>query len=111
VVQPFGLGTQIDLDVAQRFAVGQLSKGHGEELIQTGEVLDLVFASIICHATAKRAQWQVEHELRKNELALVHGSLGRKPAKSRQSAFRRSNRDQTQAPNLASKSLTYDVLI
>jgi hypothetical protein len=66
---------------------------------------------VVGHTASKRAQWQIEHELRKYELALVHGSLGRKPAKSRQSAFRRSNRDQTQAPNSTSKSLTYDVLI
>jgi hypothetical protein len=42
VVQPFGLGTQIDFDVAQGLPVGQLGKGHGEELIQAREVLDLV---------------------------------------------------------------------
>ena len=95
---------------AQGRADGQLSKGHGEELIQTREVFDLVFASMICHTAAKRAQWQVEHELRKYELALVHDGLGRKPAKNRQSdAPGRSNRDQTQTPNSTTNSLTYDV--
>jgi hypothetical protein len=111
VVQPPGLCTQVDFDVAQGLPIRQLSKGHGKELIQTGEVLDLVFAFVIGDTAAKRAQWQVEHELRKYELALVHGGFGRKSAKNRQSDFRRSNRDQTQALNSSSKSLTYDVLM
>jgi hypothetical protein len=85
------------------------SEGHGEELIQAREVFDFVLSVVIGHSAAKRAQRQVEHELRKNELALVHGGLGRESAKNRQSAVRRSNRDQTQTPNLASNSLTYDV--
>jgi len=92
-------------------AVGQLGKGHGEELIPTGEVFDLVLAPMVGHTAAKRAQWQVEHELRKYELALVHDGFGRKPEKNRQSDFRRSNRDQTETPNSTSKSLTYDVLM
>jgi hypothetical protein len=59
-------------------------------------------------AGPNRGDWQIEHQLRKNELALVHGGFGRKSAKNPKSDFRRSNRDQTQAPNSASKSLTYD---
>ena len=39
VIQPLGLGTQIDLDVAQRLAVGQLSKGHGQALVHAGPAL------------------------------------------------------------------------
>jgi hypothetical protein len=75
VVQPARLRPQIDLDVAQRLPLGQLCKGHDEELIQTGEVLDLVLASVVGHTTPKRSQWQIEHELRKIELALVHGGF------------------------------------
>src|SRR5450830_702827 len=111
VIKPSGLGAQVDFDVAQGLAVGQLGECHGEELIQTGEILDLVFAPMIGHTAAKRAQWQIEHELRKYELALVHDGFGRKPAKNHKSAFRRSNRDQTETLNLASESLTYDVLM
>src|ERR1035437_3831919 len=111
VVQPTRLGSQVDLYVAQRLSIGQLGKSHGEELVQTREVLDLVLASVVGHATPKCAQWQIEHELREYELALVHGDFWRKSAKNPKSDFRRSNRDQTQTPNLASKSLTYDVLM
>ena len=110
VVQPAGLRTQVDFDVAQGFPVSQLREGHGKELVQTREVFDLVFAAMIGHAAAKRAQWQIEHKLREHELALVHGGFGRKSAKNPKSDFRRSNRDQTQALNYSSKSLPYDVL-
>jgi len=104
-----GLGSQLDLDIAQGLAVSQLGKGHGEELIQAREVLDLVFPFVIGHTAAKRTQRQVQHELRKYELALVHGVFGRESAKNPKSDFRRSNRDQTETPNSSSKSLSYDV--
>lgn len=46
VVQPSGLGSQIDLDTAQRFASGQLGKRHDQKLIQVGEIIDLVLAAM-----------------------------------------------------------------
>ena len=111
VVQPFGLGAQVHFDVAQGLAVGQLRKRHGQELIQTREIFDLVFAAMRGYTAAKGAQWQEGHELGKHELALVHGSPWRDDAKDHEFGDRRSNIDQTQTLNLASKSLTYDVLI
>lgn len=36
---------------------------------------------MIGHTAAKRAQWQVEHELRKYALALAHDGIGRNPQK------------------------------
>jgi hypothetical protein len=50
-----GLCAQIDFDVAKRLPVGQLWKSHREELIQTGKILDLVIASMGCHAAPKRS--------------------------------------------------------
>ena len=44
VVQTLGLCTKIDLDVAKRLSISQLRKNHCEELIQAGEVFDLVIA-------------------------------------------------------------------
>lgn len=82
VVQPFGLGAQVDFDVAQGLSVSQLGECHGEELVQAREVFDLVLPSVIGHTAAKRTQWQVNHELRKYELALVHGGFGRESAKN-----------------------------
>jgi len=111
VIQPLGLSTQIDLDVAQRLAVGQLSKGHGQELVHAGEVLNLVIASVLCNAAAKRAQRQEGHELRENKLALVHCGPLRANAKDHKSWNRSSNRDQTEMPKNQGKSLTYVVLM
>ena len=111
VIQPLGLGTQIDLDVAQRLAVGQLSKGHSQELIHAGELLDLVIATVSGHASAKSAQWQEGHELRENKLAVVHEGPLRADAKDHKSWNRSSNRDQTKIVKNQGKSLTYEALM
>jgi hypothetical protein len=88
---------------------------------QAAEVLDYCGAAMVGHTATKRAQWQIEHEVRKYKLALasfregigdtVHGGFGRKSAKILKSELRRSNRDQTDTPNSASKSVTYDALM
>jgi len=111
VIQPLGLGTQIDFDVAQRLAVGQLSEGHGQELVHAGEVVDLVIATVSSHASTKSAQWQKRHELRENKLALVHGGPLRDDAKDHKSWNRSSNRDQTKIVKNQDKSLTYEALM
>ena len=81
-VKKFGLiGRQTRFDVAQRLAVGQLRKGHGQELVHAGEILNLVIASVLGNAAAKRAQRQEGHELRENKLALVHEGPLRADAK------------------------------
>jgi hypothetical protein len=111
VVQPVCLRTQIDFDIAQRFSMGQLRKRHREELIQTGKILDLVLAPMGCHAAPKSRQRQISHELRKNEFALMHRSLRRRPPKSPHFALRCSNRDQTKTSVYENKSLTYGPLM
>ena len=111
VVQPIGLCSQVDFDIAQGFPVGQLRKRHSKELIQAREVLDLVLATMLGNTAPKGAHWQIGHELRKHELALVHTGPSRNCAKGHKSDARRSNRDQTGIPNSASESLTYEVLM
>ncbi len=111
VIQPLGLGTQIDLDVAQRLAVGQLSKGHGQELVRAGEILNLVIAAVSGHASTESAQGQKRHELRENKLALVHCGPLRANAKDHKSWNRSSNRDQTEMMKNQGKSLTYEALM
>ena len=111
VIQPLGLSTQIDLDVAQRLAVGQLSKGHRQELIHAGELLDLVIATVSGHASTKSAQWQKRHELRENKLAVVHEGPLRADAKDLKSWNRSSNRDQIKIVKKQGKSLTYEDLM
>ena len=107
VIEPRRLRSQVDFDVAQRLAVSKLRKRHGEKLIQTREVLDLVLAPVRGDTAPERGQRQVCHDLRKNELALMHRDLLRKFAKNPNSALRRSNRDQNKTSIYSSESLTY----
>ena len=58
----------VDLDVAQRLAADQPSKGHGQELVHASELLHLVIATVSGHASTESAQWQKRHELRKTGL-------------------------------------------
>ena len=55
VIQRLGLSTQIDLDVTQRLSAGQLIKGNGQELINSGELLNLLIATVRRHAESKSA--------------------------------------------------------
>ena len=87
VIEPLGLGAQVDFDIAQGFSVGQLGKSHGQKLIHAAEVLDLVIAAVPGDATAKSTQWQKSHELRKNQLASVHGGPLRMCAKDNKSWY------------------------
>ena len=111
VIQPLDLSTEIDLDVAQSLAVGQLSEGHGQELLHAGELLNFVIATVRSHAAAKSAQGQKRHKLRKNKLALVHCGPLRADARDHKPWNRSSNRDQTEMPKNQGKSLTYEALM
>ena len=66
------LGTQADFDIAQTFAIGDLSKRHAEVLIEAGELFYFVIALISGNAAAKGVQWHEVHDLRENEFAGVH---------------------------------------
>jgi hypothetical protein len=73
--------------------------------------LNFEVAAIACDTPAKTAQRQMRHELSEYELALMYKTPQRCRAKRAQSGIRCSNRDQTEMLNLASKSLTYVVLM
>ena len=45
--------TETCLDVSEAFSIGQLSKGHGEELIPARKVFDLVVAIVSLDALVK----------------------------------------------------------
>jgi len=95
VIQLGPLSAQTRFDVAQTFSIGQLRKRHTQELIQAGERLDLAFALIPGHTTAKRGQRKMLHQLREHPLALVHRSSPRScVSQGRRTRLRRSNRDQ-----------------
>jgi hypothetical protein len=46
VIEFFPVGVEARYDVSQTFAKGQLSEGHAEELIETGEASYFVIAVI-----------------------------------------------------------------
>lgn len=95
---------RVGLGAAQGRAVGQFGQSQGEELNQAGDILDRVLAPMVGHIPAKSAQWQIVHELKETELALVYGCFARKSAKNPKSDFRRSNRNQIETTNSTSKS-------
>ena len=72
VIQPMRLGCQTRFDVGQRLAKRQLRKGHGIELVQAREALDLVLAVVVRHAAPEPRRRKMRHDLRENELALMH---------------------------------------
>ena len=72
VIEMLALHAQIDLDVAQRFAGGQLSKRQSQELIEAREVFDFVPSAPGQDHPAECLQGQISHDLRKDELTRVH---------------------------------------
>src|SRR3974377_654801 len=63
---------QTGFDIAKTFAVGQLSEGHAQELIPTGEAFDVVVAVIAIHANLKLVARDIVHELSQNGSCRVH---------------------------------------
>jgi hypothetical protein len=70
-----------------------------------------VIAAVLGYAPTKSTQRQKGHELRKNQLALVHGDPLRMCARDNKARRRRSNRDQTEKLKSQGKLSTYDVLM
>ena len=107
-IQSRRLRAQIDLNIAQRLSVGELSKGHRQELIEAREVLNLVIALVPSHASAKCREWQMRHDLSEYEFALMHWNSTRmQTAKGAKLQNRCSNRDQRKTSIYPNKSLTY----
>ena len=65
-------GVQTDFDVAQAVPVGQLSKGHAQELIEAGELARAIVASVLADAAVEIALRQEGHELGEQKLPGVH---------------------------------------
>jgi hypothetical protein len=105
------LGTQVDLDVAQGLAVGQLGKGHGEELVQAREVLDLVFPR--WSATQRRNVLSGRYSMScaNTSLPWCMAVLGGNPQKTTSLTFDVQIETRLKHQISASKSLTYDVLM
>jgi len=73
VIQLLLLGTEARFDVSQTFPVGELRERHAVILIEAGEALYLEVAAIPYHALPEGPDRHEVHDLRKNELADMHG--------------------------------------
>ena len=61
-----------DFDIAETFAIGELSKRQTKELIPAGEIFDVTIALVPLDANLKVVGGEELHELRENGSALVH---------------------------------------
>ena len=68
-IKVFALGTQIDLDIPQRFASRQLRKSENQKLIQASEVLHFVLRTLRCDHPAESLQGQIGHHLGEYQLS------------------------------------------
>ena len=66
------LGTQTGFDIAETFAVGELSKGQTKELIPAREIFDVAIALISIDTNLKLVGREKVHELGENGSAKIH---------------------------------------
>jgi hypothetical protein len=74
VIQLVLLGSQAGFDIPEAFAVGQLSEGHAEVMVEAGKLFDLEVAIVAFYALMKGMEWKMLHHLRENELSGIHSS-------------------------------------
>ena len=72
VVELFVKGAEAGFDVPQALAIGQLSEGHAQELIETGEVANPSIAVIASDATVELVFGQRVDQLRKDVAIVEH---------------------------------------
>jgi hypothetical protein len=75
VIELAAYGSQTCFDIAEAFAVRELSKAHRQKLVPAGETFLLVVAPISIYTLLELISRKVLHELRENSLAKVHPSL------------------------------------
>jgi hypothetical protein len=108
VIEVLALHTQIDLDIAQRLARGQLSNRQRQELFETREFFDFALRAPGLDHAAECLQRQIGHDLRKDELTRVHdGPLQIRSAKHAPSPENDSNRGQRENQIYSNKELSY----
>jgi hypothetical protein len=75
VIQSILHRTQAGLNVAEPLPKSQLSEGHTEELIETGEAFDLVVATVSLDAFSELIKRQEIHNLGEDGRRCIHRSL------------------------------------
>jgi hypothetical protein len=66
------LGTQTGFDIAETFAISELSEGQAKELIPVGEFFDVAIALVAIDANLKLVSREEVHELREDGSAKIH---------------------------------------
>jgi len=74
VVELVFLGTEAGFDISKAFAIGQLSEGHAQVLVETEELLDFEVASVTVDALVESVERKMLHDLRENKFSGVHSS-------------------------------------
>src|SRR3989442_15702774 len=72
VVELLVKGAEAGFDVSQTLAIGQLSEGHTEELIETGEVANPSIAVVTCDATVELVFGQKVDQLGEDVAIVEH---------------------------------------
>jgi hypothetical protein len=72
MVKLFALRTKTHFDIPKTVSVSELSEGHTEELIETGELSYFEIALVFDHTAAKNWQRHKVHNLRENQSSGVH---------------------------------------
>ena len=86
------LGRQTHFDVAQTFAIGQLSKRHDPKLLRARQSANILVAAVARDVSGEGRPGQEIHELGEQRLAGVHGGLRAKARKTARIGNRCSNR-------------------
>ena len=66
------LGTETGLDIAETFAIGELSKDQTKELVPARKLFDVAIALVAIDANLKLVSGKELHELRENRSAQIH---------------------------------------
>lgn len=66
------LGTETGFDIAESFAVGELSKGQTKELIPARKIFDVVMALVSIDANLRLVGRHEDHELGDTRSAKIH---------------------------------------
>lgn len=66
------LGTKAGFDISKAFAIGQLSEGHAQILVEAEEFLDLEVAPVTIEAMVESVERKMLHDLIENKFCGVH---------------------------------------
>jgi hypothetical protein len=77
VIELAALRPQTRFNIAQTFAIGELSKGHAQILVEACKAPDITVALITRHTAPECMQRQMPHQLREDQFACVHAATSR----------------------------------